>query len=73
MYFSVVCDCAFCCEKARLADQPLFVDWRRGGWQDGGVAWSWWAGEVKGKGAKRRMGGSCNFFVNNFGFRCEKS
>ena len=43
MYFSVVCDCAFCCEEARLTDQFLFADWGRGGWW-GGVELVGWGG-----------------------------
>ena len=62
MYFSVVCDCAFCCEEARLKDQFLFVDWGRGGWQAGGVVWSWWwIGGCKGKGLKGEWEGVATF------------
>ena len=43
MYFSVVCDCAFCCEEARLTDQFSLLT---GDGEAGGVVWSWWAGEV---------------------------
>ena len=51
MYFSVVCDCAFCCEEARLADQPLFVDW---GGEAGRMAG--WCGAGGGLGGVRERG-----------------